>query len=95
MNKIYLLSNYSCVDGDEKITNYAFTTKELAQSEMRRQIANANLYDLELDYDTETAVSYVEHGYYEDNHEDWAIQELSVIDENIITHELCTSVYPR
>lgn len=95
MNKICLLSNYFCVDGDEKITNYAFTTKELAQAEMRRQIANANLDDLELDYDTETAVSYVEHEYYEDNHEDWAIQELSVIDENIITHELYTSVYSR
>ena len=71
------------------------SSKELAQAKMRRQIIDANLYDLELDYDTKTEVSYVEHEYYEDNHEDWAIPELSVIDENIITHELYTSVYSR
>ena len=95
MNKIYLLSHHSVIDGDGQTQNYAFATKELAQAEMRRQIASTDLGDLELDYDTETTVSYVERGYYEDNHEDWVIQELSVIGENIITHELCTSVYSR
>ena len=95
MKKVYLLTHESVSDSDRIIQNYAFTTKELAQSEMRRQIANANLGDLKLDYDTETAVSYVERGYYEDNHEDWAIQELLVMDEDMTTHELCTSVYSR
>ena len=78
MEKVYLLTHESVSDSDRIIQNYAFATKELAQSEMRRQIASTDLYGLELDYDTETAISYVEHGYYEDNHEDWAIQELPV-----------------
>ena len=88
MNKIYLLSSHSVVDGDETIHNYAFTTKELAQAEMRRQIANTDLDGLELDYENETCVSYTEEGYYVENHEEWVIEELPVMGENMTTPEL-------
>lgn len=92
MNKIYLLSHQSVIDGDGLTQNYAFATKELAQAEMRRQIANTDLDDLELDYDTETSVSYVERGYYDENHEDWIIEELPVMCEGMGTPEQRTAV---
>ena len=93
MNKIYLLSHHSVIDGDEQTQNYAFATKELAQAEMRRQIASTDLDDLELDYDTETTVSYAERGYYDENHEDWIIEELPVMCDNMTAHELRSAVH--
>ncbi len=93
MEKVYLLTHESVSDSDRIIQNYAFATKELAQSEMRRQIASTDLDDLELDYDTETTVSYVERGYYDENHEDWIIEELPVMCDNMTTHELRCAVY--
>lgn len=93
MDKIYLLSHHSASDGDEQINNYAFATKELAQSEMRRQIANTYLDDFKLDYDSEMCVSHSEEGYYDENHETWAIEELPVMGENVTDAEGCIAVY--